>query len=105
MTPDPKPSCWTTLLNQSRTSVLLVMPTTAGPTASAARTTGVLRASERLRDTAVDATGILEPPGAPLDVSARLSVQPAKSMAPTANEAIRPPIFFFHLFCILLASY
>ena len=96
MTPEPKPSCWIGLLNQSRTSVLLVMPTTAGPTASAARTTGVLRAAERFRETAVEATGMLLPP-ASFAVLARLSVQPERRTAPTAKAAVSAPIFFFQL--------
>ena len=46
MTPEPTPSVSTGLLNQSRATALFVMPTTAGPMAFAARTAGVLRASE-----------------------------------------------------------
>ena len=46
MTPEPTPSVWMGLLNQSLAMALLVMPTTVGPTFFAARTTGVLRASE-----------------------------------------------------------
>ena len=48
MTPEPTPWLSTGLLKKSRATALLVMPTTDGPTAAAARTVGVLRASDRL---------------------------------------------------------
>ena len=48
MTPEPTPWLSTGLLKKSCATALLVMPTTDGPTAAAARTVGVLRASERL---------------------------------------------------------
>ncbi len=52
MTPEPTPSVWTGLSNQSRATALFVIPTTVGPTFFAARTTGVLRASDRLASAA-----------------------------------------------------
>ena len=85
------------MLNQSRTIVLFVMPTTAGPTARAARTAGVLRASDKGFWLAACSTAM--PPATELSFSfAVLSEQPAKSTAPTTKTPMAPERTFFFLF-------
>ena len=100
MTPEPTPSVSTGLLNQSRATALFVMPTTVGPTALAARTTGVLRASER-PSVETDAAGFAASVAAAEDdelfaVPAEQPVKVTAEMASMAAMAI--PAFLCFLF-------